>query len=85
MAGAGRETVESLDELEETNATVVVLVEHIDDALNKRVVRQLRDIKELFWLKCARFVLIELVEILVQFLQLFFGEVQIPQVFLVLS
>ena len=75
VARARRQTVEALYEFKETNAAVVVAVEHVDDSLHKWVVRQLWDVEELLRLESARLVLIKLVEVFVELLEFFLSEI----------
>ena len=83
-AGAGGERVQSLHELEEADVSVIVAIEHGDDALDKWVVRQLRDLEELGGLKRTTLVPVDLAEVLVELLELLLVKVQILQLLLLL-
>lgn len=58
LRGSGRERVEALHELQERNAAVLVLVQHRDYTLHKRIIGQLWDIKEFLGFEGTRFVLV---------------------------
>ena len=85
LTGTGAERVEALDELQEGDVTVVVAVEHGDDALNERVVRELGDLEELGGLERATLVTINLAEVFVEFLELALREVQVLELGLLLG
>ena len=68
LGGASWQRVEALDEFEEGDAPILILIKNRDNTLHKRVVSQLRNIKELLRLKTARLVLVELTEIFVKLL-----------------
>ena len=85
LAGAGAERVETLDELEERDVTVVVAVEDGDDALDQRIVGELGDLEELRGLKRAALIAIDLAEVLVELLELALREVQVFELGLLLG
>ena len=85
LTGTGAERVEALDELQEGDVTVVVAIEHGNDALNERVVRELGDLEELGWLERATLVTINLAEVFVEFLELALREVQVLELGLLLG
>ena len=85
LTGTGAKRVEALDELQEGDVTVVVAVEHGDDTLNERVVRELGDLEELGGLERATLVAINLAEVFVEFLELALREVQVLELGLLLG
>lgn len=77
LRSSSRKRIESLHELKERNVSIFIFVEHSNDSLHERVLGKLRDVEELLRLKSATLILIDLTEILVKFLKLFFGEVEV--------
>ena len=63
-----RKRVKTLDELQEGDAAIFVFVEYLNYSLNKRVIGQFWNIKELFWLQGTTLILVEFAEILVELL-----------------
>jgi len=85
LTGTGAKRVEALDELQEGDVTVIVAVEHGDDTLNERVVRELGDLEELGGLERATLVTINLAKVFVKFLELTLREVQVLELGLLLG
>ena len=85
MTGTSTERVETLDEFQEGDVTVVVAVEDGDDALDQRIVGELGDLKELGGLERAALIAIDLAEVLVELLELALREVQVFELGLLLG
>ena len=85
MRRARGQRVQALHEFEEADAAVVVSIEHVDDALHERIVRQLGNVEELLGFEGAGLVFVELVEVLIQLLELLLREIQIAKIFLILG
>jgi len=84
LAGARAERIEPLDELQEADITVVVTVQHGDDTLHQRVVRQLWNLKEFRRFECTTLITINLAEVLVQLLKFTLAKVQVLELSLFL-
>ena len=85
LAGAGRQGVETLNELEERDVTVLVFIKYSNDTLHQRILRQLRDVEKFLGLEGTVLVLVNLGEVLVQLLQLLLSEVEVLKLLLLFS
>ena len=83
-AGTGRQRVKTLDKLKEGDVSIIVAIEHGNDALHQRVVRQLGNLEELGGLESAALISVDLAEVFVQLLQLLLVEVEVLELLLLL-
>lgn len=84
LAGTCAERIETLDEFQEADITVVVAVKHGNDTLHQRVVRQLGNLKEFGWFECTALIAVNLREVLVQLLKFTLAKVQVLELSLFL-
>jgi len=70
VCGSGGERVETLDEFEEGNGSVLVFIENSDDSFNEWIIGKLWNIKKFFWLKSSTLIFIKLRKVLFKDMQL---------------
>ena len=85
LTGTSGQRVQALDELEEGDVTVIVTIQDSNDTADKRVVGQLRDLKELRGLEGAALISVNFAEVLVELLKFALGEVQVTELCLLLG